>query len=87
LRLSIQRARPFCGHVTSKGLSSARGSPAGTIGSENRAVTWRTCFTVPRGENCSTLAGGSSPCDLGPAITMAAAAATSQRQIRICALV
>jgi len=39
---------------TSNGDEVSRGSPSGTIGSENRAVTCRTCFTVPCGENRTT---------------------------------
>ena len=47
LRLSIHRPAPFAGQSISNGAVVSRGSPSGTIGSENRAVTCRTCFTVP----------------------------------------
>jgi hypothetical protein len=54
LRLSIHRAAPRAPQSTSNGDAVSRGSPSGTIGSEKRAVTWRTCFTVPCGEKRTT---------------------------------
>src|SRR6266404_9774815 len=54
LRLSIHRAVPCAPQSTSNGDAVSRGSPSGTIGSENRAVTCRTCFTVPCGEKRTT---------------------------------
>src|SRR5713101_4272808 len=48
-RLSIQRALPASGQAISNTSVAGRGSPSGTIGAENRAVTWRTPLTTPCG--------------------------------------
>ncbi len=64
LRLSIHRPAPFAGQSITNGAVVSRGSPSGTIGSEKRAVTCLTCFTVPRGEKCTT-DGGPPPTATG----------------------
>src|SRR4030067_271792 len=51
--LPVHRPFPWPGQEVWKG-SERRGSPKGTIGSEKRASTCRTFFTIPRGENNTT---------------------------------
>ncbi len=58
MRLSIHRAVPGAAQLTAKAAAFTRGSPSGTIASENRAVTWRTLLTVPCGENDTTEGAG-----------------------------
>ena len=44
---SAQRAVPFSGQTMSNGSTRPRGSPKGTMGSENLALTWRMPLTLP----------------------------------------
>jgi hypothetical protein len=58
VKLSSHRAVPSSGQSIANGDSGGRGLPSGTIGRENFAVTWRTFFVVPSGENCVMTAAG-----------------------------
>ncbi len=57
---SAQRPAPFSAQSIVNG-STSRGSPNGTIGCANRAVTCRTPFTSPCGLKCSTVCAEQSP--------------------------
>src|SRR5580704_7245884 len=81
--LKLHRAAPCAGQSITNGDVVSRGSPSGTIGSENRAVTCRTCFTVACGEKLTT--DGASPpaaaTTLKSELAMQKANATAQRAI------
>jgi hypothetical protein len=81
-RLSIHRAAPRAGQSIKKGAVVSRGSPSATIGSENRAVTWRTCLTVPTGEKRASVGAASPAPDDGAASVANASAASVKKKMR-----
>ena len=75
--MSAQRPLPFSMQSIANG-STSRGSPKGTIGRANRAVTWRTALTSPCGEKNST----SCACSADGPSTNAANTETGMRSRR-----
>ena len=84
-RESTHRPVPGSAQVTSKGSGVPRGSPSGTIGSENRAAAWRTCLTVPCGEKLATR-GSSAARAGGAAWRPSAAPISASRRTRSLAV-